>query len=149
MPQFISLASVEFNRPERWRERLGVPTIRLDGIRHDEVKCAVGDGKRPVVHCLEHSAELLAGWRELVYNSRRDLGVGGAGDQPVPFELAQPAGEGVGADAGQGARELTEPMRAFEELAHDQGGPGSVEEAQEARHAALIQGTVIKSHEKR
>jgi hypothetical protein len=43
----------------------------------------------------------------------------------------------VRADAGQGLAQFGEAVGAFEELAHDEGGPWAVEEGEEPGHTAL------------
>lgn len=96
----------------------------------ESLKVLHGNGKSPGAHCFEDRPQLPAKLRELVLNPRRDLWVSGAGHDPVGLEAPKPAGESVGADAGQRVAQLSESMRAVEKLPHDKGGPRAIQEQQ-------------------
>lgn len=137
-------------RALRWPRRVGPsrpvaacrpPTAdeRLFSDRSVRGRMRVGlrDGQGPGCHGFEYVAQVLAEGGEPVSDAWGYFGIRGAGDDPVRLEPAQPAGQGVGADTGQGLAEFGEAVGTVQEFTHDQGGPGPVEQREEPGDTAL------------
>lgn len=101
----------------------------------------------PCAHGLHQGVERLALLGEAVFHLRRDLGVLGAHDEAVGFQVLQLAAERLVGDAPDLALELVEPHGlAFHEPVHDDEVPLPADHRQrvaerrvgERREASLV-----------
>jgi hypothetical protein len=108
---------------------------------------AVGPGgASPVGERPDDGLEGAPLFGQAVFDSRRDLGIADPLDQPVLLQVAQPVGEGLGADPGQRGAQFGEPPGAGEQVADHQHGPLPVQHTYRPRHRAGLLGASISHH---
>lgn len=89
-----------------------------------------------LAHAFDDGFEVAAFRGEGIFDARRFLAKFFADDDAVLFEELQFFRERARADAGKRFEKSAEPLRAFQEVAHDEQRPGVADEVGRARDRA-------------